>query len=219
MVPLCCHIGVGVIPWSPLARGLLAGTRHRSGEPRTARAASDDYARQLYSADDFDTRRRGPGRRCRSRRAAGQRRARLAAAHPPPSPPPSSAPPHPTTSTRPRAPSPSSSPTSRWTACRRRTGHARFADTRKAKTTLATAVKITICRVISLPTRRGGVRLDRTGLHCFVADAYGCDSARRYLHGSIRFRFTPRRSDDSFPILVGGLEWWANAGSRRGTRC
>jgi 1-deoxyxylulose-5-phosphate synthase len=55
MIPFCRHLGVGVIPWSPLARGLLAGTRHRSGEPRTPRAASDDYARQLYSADDFDT--------------------------------------------------------------------------------------------------------------------------------------------------------------------
>jgi aryl-alcohol dehydrogenase-like predicted oxidoreductase len=52
MIPLCRHLGVGVIPWSPLARGLLTGTRRRHGEPRTLRAASDDYARQLYDADD-----------------------------------------------------------------------------------------------------------------------------------------------------------------------
>jgi 1-deoxyxylulose-5-phosphate synthase len=49
MIPLCEATGVGVIPWSPLARGLLAGTR-RSADDQTStkRAESDDYTRQLY---------------------------------------------------------------------------------------------------------------------------------------------------------------------------
>ena len=51
MLPLCREEGIGVIPWSPLARGFLAGNR-RQGE--TARAKSDDYARELYYSDsDF----------------------------------------------------------------------------------------------------------------------------------------------------------------------
>jgi len=51
MLPLCREEGIGVIPWSPLARGFLAGNR-RQGE--TARAKSDDYARALYYSDsDF----------------------------------------------------------------------------------------------------------------------------------------------------------------------
>ena len=38
MIPLCLDQGVGVIPWSPLARGVLAGNRSRDGEHRTTRA-------------------------------------------------------------------------------------------------------------------------------------------------------------------------------------
>jgi aryl-alcohol dehydrogenase-like predicted oxidoreductase len=56
MIPLCINDGVGVIPWSPLARGFLAGTRKRgekSGE--TTRAKTDDYAQTMYYEDhDFD---------------------------------------------------------------------------------------------------------------------------------------------------------------------
>ena len=49
MLPLCLEEGIGVLPWSPLARGLLAGTRaHPADREATARASSDDYARQLY---------------------------------------------------------------------------------------------------------------------------------------------------------------------------
>jgi 1-deoxyxylulose-5-phosphate synthase len=55
MIPLCRYLGVGVIPWSPLARGLLAGGRRRSQSPVSVRASTDDYARQLYSDGDFDT--------------------------------------------------------------------------------------------------------------------------------------------------------------------
>ena len=54
MIPLCRDMGVGVIPWSPLARGLLTGSRSRDNvEPATLRASSDDFARQLYEAADF----------------------------------------------------------------------------------------------------------------------------------------------------------------------
>ena len=41
MVPLCRDQGVGMIPWSPLARGFLAGNRSRDGEAQTTRAKSD----------------------------------------------------------------------------------------------------------------------------------------------------------------------------------
>jgi 1-deoxyxylulose-5-phosphate synthase len=54
MLPQCLDMGVGVIPWSPLARGLLAGTRTRSGARRTTRAATDAYADELYTSADFD---------------------------------------------------------------------------------------------------------------------------------------------------------------------
>lgn len=51
MIPLCRDQGVGLIPWSPLARGFLAGNRNKSaGE--TARAKSDEYAHQMYYQDD-----------------------------------------------------------------------------------------------------------------------------------------------------------------------
>jgi aryl-alcohol dehydrogenase-like predicted oxidoreductase len=54
MIPLCVDEGVGIIPWSPLARGLLAGTRSRNGERRTVRSRSDPLADSLYQANDFD---------------------------------------------------------------------------------------------------------------------------------------------------------------------
>ncbi len=55
MIPQCLDQGVGVIPWSPLARGLLAGTRTRSGERHTTRAGSDPFSDYLYNHPaDFD---------------------------------------------------------------------------------------------------------------------------------------------------------------------
>ena len=48
MLPLCRSEGLGVLPWSPLARGLLAGTRDKVDSNATARATSDDYTRHLY---------------------------------------------------------------------------------------------------------------------------------------------------------------------------
>ena len=55
MIPQCIDQGVGIIPWSPLARGVLAGNRTRSGETTTARSAADPFTEQLYGQPtDFD---------------------------------------------------------------------------------------------------------------------------------------------------------------------
>ncbi len=55
MIPQCVDMGVGVIPWSPLARGVLAGNRTRSGERRTTRSETDDFTNYLYDQPtDFD---------------------------------------------------------------------------------------------------------------------------------------------------------------------
>jgi 1-deoxyxylulose-5-phosphate synthase len=54
MIPQCIDQGVGVIPWSPLARGVLAGSRTRDGERRTPRSKSDAFQDTLYTAADFD---------------------------------------------------------------------------------------------------------------------------------------------------------------------
>ena len=62
MMPLCRAEGIGVIPWSPLARGFLAGNRSaRRPRDATPREQHDDYAHGLYYA-------RG---RLRGRRAGG----------------------------------------------------------------------------------------------------------------------------------------------------
>lgn len=54
MLPLCQAEGVGVIPWSPLARGFLAGNRSRQEWGETIRAKTDDFAQSLYFQDsDF----------------------------------------------------------------------------------------------------------------------------------------------------------------------
>ena len=55
MIPLCVDEGVALIPWSPLARGFLAGNRTREGFGETIRAKTDDYGQRLYYQDsDFD---------------------------------------------------------------------------------------------------------------------------------------------------------------------
>ena len=51
MIPQCLDLGVGVLPWSPLARGLLAGTRTSAGEPRTTRSGTDPFLDSLYRPD------------------------------------------------------------------------------------------------------------------------------------------------------------------------
>jgi aryl-alcohol dehydrogenase-like predicted oxidoreductase len=55
MIPLCIDQGVAVLPWSPLARGVLTGNRGRQGERRTARAGSDPLSDERYNTSaDFD---------------------------------------------------------------------------------------------------------------------------------------------------------------------
>jgi aryl-alcohol dehydrogenase-like predicted oxidoreductase len=54
MIPLCRDQGVGVLPYSPLARGLLAGNRDRGGVRRSLRAGTDPLAEDMYTDDDFD---------------------------------------------------------------------------------------------------------------------------------------------------------------------
>jgi aryl-alcohol dehydrogenase-like predicted oxidoreductase len=53
MIPFCVDQGVGVVPWSPLARGLLAGARDRDGGATTTRSTNDPYASELYGDDDY----------------------------------------------------------------------------------------------------------------------------------------------------------------------
>jgi aryl-alcohol dehydrogenase-like predicted oxidoreductase len=55
MNPLCQAEGIGLIPWSPMARGFLAGNRRADGQTgETERAKSDDFAREMYfQPDDF----------------------------------------------------------------------------------------------------------------------------------------------------------------------
>ncbi len=55
MTPLCVAEGIGIIPWSPLARGFLAGNRTRDKSGETTRSKTDALAQRLYYADnDFD---------------------------------------------------------------------------------------------------------------------------------------------------------------------
>ena len=52
MIPLCLDQGIGLIPWSPMARGFFGGNRQRGGGGETARAKSDPFADQLYFRDE-----------------------------------------------------------------------------------------------------------------------------------------------------------------------
>jgi len=55
MLPLCRAEGIGVIPWSPLARGFLAANRNKQEWGETVRAKTDDYAQKMYFQDsDFE---------------------------------------------------------------------------------------------------------------------------------------------------------------------
>jgi 1-deoxyxylulose-5-phosphate synthase len=51
MIPQCLDQGVGILPWSPLARGLLAGGGAGRGEGQTTRARTDPYRDSLYRPD------------------------------------------------------------------------------------------------------------------------------------------------------------------------
>ena len=48
MIPLCVDQGIGITPWSPLARGFVMGNRTRDKKGETARSRSDGFAYQLY---------------------------------------------------------------------------------------------------------------------------------------------------------------------------
>jgi aryl-alcohol dehydrogenase (NADP+) len=52
MIPLCVDQGVGLIPWSPLARGFFAGDRKRGGGGETVRSNSDPFGNSLYFRDE-----------------------------------------------------------------------------------------------------------------------------------------------------------------------
>ncbi|HEX5090141.1 MAG TPA: aldo/keto reductase [Nocardioides sp.] len=54
MVPLCLDQGLGVLPYSPLARGLLTGSRRREGGGATTRSENDPAAVSAYVPEDFD---------------------------------------------------------------------------------------------------------------------------------------------------------------------
>ena len=54
MIPLCRSEGIAIIPWSPLARGFLAGNRSRAQGGETTRGKTDDFAHSLYNDADFD---------------------------------------------------------------------------------------------------------------------------------------------------------------------
>lgn len=54
MIPLCRAEGIALIPWSPLARGFLAGNRSKADRGATERAKTDDIAHRMYYQDsDF----------------------------------------------------------------------------------------------------------------------------------------------------------------------
>jgi aryl-alcohol dehydrogenase-like predicted oxidoreductase len=52
MIPLCIDQGIGLIPWSPLARGFFAGDRKRGGGGETVRSNSDPFGNSLYFRDE-----------------------------------------------------------------------------------------------------------------------------------------------------------------------
>ena len=56
MIPQCLDQGVAIMPWSPLARGRLAGNRGERGERLTLRAETDPFSDSLYPAPELDQR-------------------------------------------------------------------------------------------------------------------------------------------------------------------
>jgi aryl-alcohol dehydrogenase (NADP+) len=52
MIPLCKDQGIGLIPWSPMARGFFAGNRKRGGGGETVRAKTDSFADGLYFREE-----------------------------------------------------------------------------------------------------------------------------------------------------------------------
>ena len=54
LMPLCRDEGIGLIPYSPMARGYLCGPQRRAGASETARWRSDDYAHKIYGRPSDD---------------------------------------------------------------------------------------------------------------------------------------------------------------------
>ena len=52
MIPFCIDQGIGLIPWSPMARGFFAGNRTKGGGGATTRAQDDPFANQLYFREE-----------------------------------------------------------------------------------------------------------------------------------------------------------------------
>jgi aryl-alcohol dehydrogenase-like predicted oxidoreductase len=52
MIPLCKDQSIGIIPWSPMARGFFAGNRKPGGGGETTRARTDSWANELYFRDE-----------------------------------------------------------------------------------------------------------------------------------------------------------------------
>ena len=52
MIPLCIDQGIGLIPWSPMARGFFAGDRKRGGGGETIRSNSDPFSNNLYFREE-----------------------------------------------------------------------------------------------------------------------------------------------------------------------
>jgi aryl-alcohol dehydrogenase (NADP+) len=54
MIPFCIDQAIGLIPWSPMARGFFASNRHKQGGGETVRAQNDEFAGMLYyRPEDF----------------------------------------------------------------------------------------------------------------------------------------------------------------------
>lgn len=53
MIPLCQDEGVGIIPWSPLARGFLTSNRPRGSAGETTRGKTDNLAQAYYQESDY----------------------------------------------------------------------------------------------------------------------------------------------------------------------
>ena len=71
MIPLCIDQGVGIIPWSPMARGFFAGNRSRKGGGETVRAKTDPFADSLYFREEDFTVAERAGEVAKTHKATG----------------------------------------------------------------------------------------------------------------------------------------------------
>jgi 1-deoxyxylulose-5-phosphate synthase len=71
MIPLCIDQGIGIIPWSPMARGFFAGNRSRQGGGETTRAKTDPFADHLYFREEDFTVAERAGEMAKAHNATG----------------------------------------------------------------------------------------------------------------------------------------------------